>query len=498
MKSLLLLLSWALLTCQSALSQSAPPNIVFILADDLGYGELGCYGQEKIKTPNLDRLASEGMRLTAHYTGAPVCAPARCVLMTGKHLAHAEIRGNRDSGNGRVFPGQWPITPEAYTIAEALKSNGYVTGGFGKWGLGPSNTTGSPIKQGFDRFYGYNCQRNAHSFFPFFLDADEREVRINPGLIFGHQQKRDGEVSADDYRLQNYAPDMILKEAVKFLDTHKDKPFFLYLPFVEPHVAMQPPQEWIDRYPQEWDTEKGAYRGQNGYLPHPRPRAGYAAMISDLDEHVGTILQRLEEHGLTDNTLVVFTSDNGTTHPGRDPKFHIGGVDAEFFNSTRGLRGWKGSVYEGGIRVPCIARWPGKIEPGSVSAIPSYFPDWFATLCAATETDVSPETGLDGIDLLPMLTGNGELKRTEPLVWEFAGYSGQIAIRDGKWKAVRQGVRSKSPKPWELYDIEADASESNNVASEHPEILKKLTDHYLATRIPEPDFPLPIYDSQEQ
>lgn len=223
-------------------------NIVFILADDLGYGELGCYGQQKIRTPHIDRLAAQGMRFTQHRSGAPVCAPARCVLMTGKHLAHAEIRGNRDSGNGRVFPGQWPLTEAAVTLAEVLKTSGYATGAFGKWGLGPSNTTGSPIKQGFDRYYGYNCQRNAHSYYPYFLDSDEREVVINPGLIPGHQRKPEGEIRADDYRLENYAPDMILNEALKFIDQHHENPFFLYLPFVEPHVSMQPPQEWIDRY----------------------------------------------------------------------------------------------------------------------------------------------------------------------------------------------------------------------------------------------------------
>ncbi|MCL4145283.1 UNVERIFIED_CONTAM: hypothetical protein GTU68_019491 [Idotea baltica] len=220
---------------------STKPNIVFILADDLGYGELGCYGQEKIKTPNLDQLAADGMRFTQHYCGAPVCAPSRCVLLTGRHLGNAEIRGNRDSGNGRIYPGQWPITSEALTIAEVLKEAGYTTGAFGKWGLGPSNTTGSPMKQGFDRFYGYNCQRNAHSYYPPFLDSDEKEKQINAYPIPGHDRKPNGEISADDYRAKNYAPDLILKQAVNFIDSNKDKPFFLYLPFVEPHArAMQP------------------------------------------------------------------------------------------------------------------------------------------------------------------------------------------------------------------------------------------------------------------
>lgn len=470
------------------------PNIVFILADDLGYGEVGCYGQEKIKTPNIDRLAKQGVRFTQHYTGAPVCAPARCVLMTGRHLAHAEIRGNKDSGNGRMFPGQWPITPEAFTIAEALKAEGYATGAFGKWGLGPSNTTGSPIKQGFDRFYGYNCQRNAHSYYPFFLDSNEREVRINKGLIYGHQQKPDGEVSADDYRLANYAPDLILKEALSFIDKNRTHPFFLYLPFVEPHVSIQSPQEWIDRYPEEWDDEKGPYRGQNGYVPHPRPRAAYAAMISDLDDHVGQILDRLQKHQLTENTLVVFTSDNGTTHPGRDPDFHIGGADAVFFESTAGLRGWKGGVYEGGIRVPCVMSWPGRIPADTVSAIPSYFPDWFPTLCAAAQVSLPDGDLLDGIDLLPTATGNVVAAREEPMIWEFAGYGGQLAVRDGKWKAVRQGIRGKSPQDWELYNLNEDPGETTDLADQHPAIVDRLAAAHQQTRIPEPDFPQPLLD----
>jgi arylsulfatase A len=318
---------FAFLTGLSILAD-AKTNIVFILADDLGYGELGCYGQEKIKTPNIDRLASEGIRFTQHYTGAPVCAPARCVLLTGQHLAHAEIRGNKDSGNGRVFPGQWPITDEAVTLAEVLKGAGYTTGAFGKWGLGPSNTSGSPMKQGFDRYYGYNCQRNAHSYYPHFLDSDEREVAINQGLVVGHQRKPEGKVIADDYHLRNYAPDMILKEALSFLDLHHENPFFLYLPFVEPHVSIQSPQEWIDQYPADWDEEKGPYRGQNSYLPHPRPRAAYAAMISDLDDHVGQVLAKLEEHGLTDDTLVIFTSVVWTRRSSIPPLTYVDGKAA--------------------------------------------------------------------------------------------------------------------------------------------------------------------------
>ena len=488
-----------------ACAEEKKPNIVFILADDLGYGELGCYGQEKIKTPHIDKLAKEGMLFTQHYTGAPVCAPARCVLMTGKHLAHAEIRGNRDSGNGKKFPGQWPITAEALTIAEVLKDAGYATGAFGKWGLGPSNTTGSPIKQGFDRFYGYNCQRNAHSFYPPFLDSDEDEVTVNKKPIPGHARKRTGEVNADDYRAENYSSDLVLDQALKFIDKNKEKPFFLYLPFLEPHVSMQPPKVWVDYYPKKWDDEKqggkGVYRGQCGYLPHDRPRAAYAAMISDLDEHVGAVMARLKKYGLEDNTIVVFTSDNGTTHGGGDPKFHVGGCDAKFFNSTAGLRGYKGSCYEGGIRIPCVVKWPGKVKAGSKTTVPTYFPDWFPTLAKMASADVPSTAKLDGIDMTGILGGKAAPKRHELMIWDFHNYGGIIAIRDGKWKALRRNLLGRRGKPakladWELYDIEADPKEKNNLAAKHKDIVKRLEKAWLETRTVEPDFKIPSVDGK--
>ena len=477
-----------------SVTRSAKPNIVFILADDLGYGELGCYGQEKIKTPNLDSLAQQGVRFTQHYTGAPVCAPARCVLMTGQHLGHAEVRGNRRSGNGRVFPGQWPITDQVVTIAEVLKGAGYTNGGFGKWGLGPSNTSGSPNKQGFDRFFGYNCQRNAHSFYPPFLDSDEKEVKANDFPIPGHHRQPDGEVLAETYRAKNYAPDLILKEALKFVDDNKDKPFFLYLPFVEPHVAMQPPQEWLDRYPQEWDEEHGAYRGQNGYLPHPRPRAAYASMISDLDEHVGAILKKLKQHGLEENTIVVFTSDNGPTHGGSDPNFHIGGAACTFFKSNDGMKGFKGSCYEGGIRIPCIVRWPGKTKPATTCDVPSYFPDWFPTLAEIGGGNLPTDQVLDGIDLSGVLEGQLAPQRTEPMIWDFNGYGGIVAVRDGKWKAIRRDTKKKKPRDWELYNLDEDRNETTDLAAENPAVVKQLEEAFLKTRTREADFPVPLYD----
>jgi len=484
-------MKWISLLLASTLLSNAKPNIVFILADDLGYGELGSYGQKKIKTPNIDQLAKEGIRFTHHYTGAPVCAPARCVLMTGLHLGHAEIRNNGDSKNGRKFPGQWPITDQAVTIAETLQAAGYKTGGFGKWGLGPTDSSGSPIKQGFDRFYGYNCQRNAHSFYPPFLDDDEGIEVINKNPIPGHKRQPEGEIKAENYRAETYAPDRILEEALEFIDDHKNEPFFLYLPFVEPHVSMQPPQSNIDQYPIEWDQEKGAYRGQNGYLPHPRPRAGYAAMISDLDDHVGAILARLKKHQVDQNTLVIFTSDNGTTHPGGDPKFHIGGVDAEFFNSTGELRGWKGSVNEGGIRIPAIVRWPSQIQPGSLTHAPSYFPDWFPTICSAAQ--ITPPQHLDGTDLTAALLGK-EFKRTKPMLWEFHGYRGQLALIDYPWKIILQNAKTKNPGKWQLYNIENDPSESKDLANQKPNILEKMVQSFINDRSPNERNKLPLLD----
>jgi arylsulfatase len=461
------------------------PNIVFILADDLGYAELGCYGQQKIKTPHIDQLAAQGMKFSQHYTGAPVCAPARCVLMTGRHLAHAEVRGNKDSGIGGKFPGQWPLTDEAVTIAETMKQAGYATGAFGKWGLGNPDSSGAPTRQGFDRFYGVICQRNAHSYYPPYLVSDDEKVTINENPVFGHQKKPEGEIKAGDYRAENYAADLVLEKALEFIDTNKENPFFRYLPFIEPHVAMQPPQEWVDRYPAEWDTEP--YRGNRGYLPHPRPNAGYAAMISDLDEHVGAILARLEQYGLDENTIVVFTSDNGATH-------NVGGVETEFFDSMGGLRGKKGSCYEGGIRMPCIVRWPGRVEAGSQTAAPSYFPDWFPTLCQIAGTEV-PETQLDGVSLVDVIEGGALPDRREPMIWEFNGYGGIIAIRDGDWKAVRRDLKKKKPAEWELYNLEADREEANNLAANHPDIVRRLEQAWLATRTVEPDFPVPLVDN---
>jgi arylsulfatase A len=454
-----------------AQAASAKPNVVFILADDLGFGELGCYGQEKIPTPNIDGLASEGTKFTRHYSGAPVCAPARCVLMTGKHTGHAEIRGNRQAKIS--FPeykeGQHPITDGAVTMAEVFKEAGYATAAIGKWGLGPVGSTGDPNKQGFDLFFGYNCQAVAHSYFPRFLWRNGKQVEINKNPVPGHIKKPDGEVRMEDYQGETYAPKLLVVEAEKFIAAHKDGPFFLYLAFIEPHVAIHPPQESVARFPEEWDKE--VYRGEAGYLPHPRPRAGYAAMISDLDNHVGRVLAALDEAGVADNTIVVFTSDNGTTLPTNpDSHFNCGGCDAKFFNSTLNLKGYKGSVYEGGIRVPMIVRYPEHVDACEVSDAPGHFADWLPTLCEAAEID-APE-GLDGESIWPAIIGKNTAAEHKPMVWVYPGYGGQVAVMTGRYKVLRWGLQTKKPGEWEVYDVIADRGETKDLAKERPELIE--------------------------
>lgn len=467
------ILALCFLLASAAASHAAEKlNVVFIIADDLGWGELGCYGQEKIPTPNLDKLAKQGSRFTQHYSGAPVCAPARCVLMTGKHLGHAEIRGNMQAK--KLLPqyeeGQYPISEKARTIAQVFREAGYTTGAMGKWGLGPVGSTGDPNTKGFDLFFGYNCQSVAHSYYPDHLWRNAEKVVINHKPIPGHAEQPEGEVKLEDWIGENYAPKLMIAEAEKFIADNAKKPFFLYLAFIEPHVSMHPPKESVEKFPREWDQEP--YRGENGYVPHPRPHAGYAAMISDLDSYVGRVMESLDKAGVTDRTLVVFTSDNGTTHPrSPDSKFNVGGADAKFFNSTADLRGFKGSVYEGGIRVPMIARLPGKIPAGVVNDSPGYFADWFPTLCDAVGL-AKPE-GLDGESLWSAITSGKTVAHAKPMVWVFPEYTGQVAVRIGDKKAVRQGLKTKKPRGWEVYDIAKDRSEKNDIAASSAEVIQQ-------------------------
>lgn len=466
-------------------------NVVFILADDLGWGELGSYGQKKIPTPNLDRLAAEGMRFTHHYSGAPVCAPSRCVLMTGKHLGHAEIRGNLQAkvADPKYTEGQHPISEAAVTIAQQFQRAGYATGAMGKWGLGPVGSTGDPNRKGFDLFFGYNCQAVAHSFYPESLWRNAEKVALNRKPIPGRARQAEGEVKLSDWIGETYSSQLMVVEAEQFISNHRARPFFLYLPFTEPHVAMHPPREWVEKFPAAWDPVP--YRGESGYLPHPRPRAGYAAMIAYLDDHVGRVLAALERAGVARRTLVIFTSDNGTTHAGPPgTKFHIGGADPAFFASTAGLRAFKGSVYEGGIRVPMIARLPGRIVPGSVNPTPGYFADWFPTLCDAA--GLARPDGLDGESLWPALTGGKTAPRTKPMLWVFPEYGGQVAVRLGDFKVVRTGLKTKTPGAWEVYDVSRDHAEADNLAAKRADLIRQAEEVLRRETSDNPRFPVPI------
>jgi arylsulfatase A-like enzyme len=314
-------------------------------------------------------------------------------------------------------------------------------------------------------------------------------VPINANPIPGHAKQPAGEVRMGDWIGETYAPSLMAAEAVKFIETNQARPFFLYLPFIEPHVAMHPPRKTVEKFPEEWDEQ--VYRGENGYLPHPRPRAGYAAMISQLDDHVGRVCEALDDVGLADRTLVVFTSDNGTTHPGpANKRFHVGGVDAEFFNSTAGLRGYKGSLYEGGIRVPLIVRLPGRVQAGAVNESPGYFADWFPTLCDAAGFE--KPSGLDGESLWPAITDGQQPARRKPMVWVFPEYGGQAAVRIGDFKIVRQGLATKSPGAWEVYDLRTDHSEAHDLARDRGDLIGQAEEILRREVLANAVFPLTI------
>ncbi len=453
------------------------PNIIFILADDLGYGDLGSYGQQKIRTPHLDQMAKQGMRFTQFYAGSPVCAPSRAVLMTGKHGGHAFIRDNKE-----VQPeGQLPIPSSEVTIAEVLKAKGYATGAFGKWGLGFVGSTGDPNRQGFDLFYGYNCQREAHNFYPDHLWRNDKRI-----VLEGNNRGLTG---------KQYSHDLIEAEALKFIRDNRNKPFFAYVPFTIPHLALQVPEDSLAEYVGKWDDPP--YDGKNGYLPHPTPRAAYAAMVTRMDRSVGRIFALLKELKLDDNTLVIFTSDNGGAFGTvtKDSEFQpgrMGGTDYVFFNSTGNSRAFKGSIYEGGIRTPFIARWPGKIKAGSTSNLPAVFYDVMLTLAEIAGASTPKDS--DGISFLPTLTGKGKQAKREFLVWDFGGYGGQQAVRLGDWKGLRRNLHRGNTK-LELYNLAADPGEQANLADKHPEIVKRIERILAEQHRPSAEFPIKVLDN---
>ncbi|MFO0878244.1 MAG: arylsulfatase [Gemmataceae bacterium] len=437
------------------------PNVILIVADDLGYGELGCYGQSKIQTPHLDRMAAEGLRFTQFYSGSPVCAPSRCCLMTGKHGGHAWIRDNRSVGK----EGQAPVPTSEVMLPELLKREGYATGAMGKWGLGPPGSESDPVKRGFDLFFGYNCQAHAHYYYPKYLWRNTARVE------YPDNQIRTG---------KQHSHDLFEQEALAFVEKQRDRPFFLFLPLTLPHLALQAEPSWLKPYlAKKW--EDPAYDGKKGYSPHPTPRAAYAAMITRLDQTVGRLREKLHELDLDKNTLVLFTSDNGATHD-------VGGVDTNFFQSVGKLRGRKGSVYEGGLRVPLLACWPGTIAPGKVSEHVAYFPDLLPTLMDVVGASSRIPPGVDGISFLPTLRGKTQPAHAQ-LVWEFQGYGGQQAVRVGEWKGVRRGLM-KGPVALELYNLREDPEESRNVAADHPEMVRKLEAVLTAQHTPSRLFPL--------
>jgi arylsulfatase len=450
-----------------AAAQLSPPNIVLIMADDLGWAELGCYGQKHIKTPAIDKLAADGMKFTQFYSGQAVCAPSRCVLLTGKHTGHAAVRDNREAPD--KGEGQLPMPADEVTFVSKLKKLGYVTAAAGKWGLGMFGTSGDPLKHGFDAFYGYNCQRHAHTHYPTYLyrNAERFDLKGNDGA-----------------KGDSFSHDLFEKEALAFLDaTPKNKPFFLYLPFTVPHVAVQAPADALKEYEGKLGDDP-AYDGKKGYRVHPAPHAGYAAMVSRMDRSVGRIVDKLTELKLDKNTLVLFTSDNGPTH-------NVGGADSTFFKSAGDLKGLKGSLYEGGIRVPLLAYWPGKIKAGTTCDTPFAFWDVFPTLCDAAA--IETPKGLDGISFLPTLLGSEGQKKHDFLYWEFPGYGGQQAVREGDWKAVRQKLGQKKIVT-ELYDLKADPNETTDVAAKHPDVLKKLEARMVEQHTPSKVFPLQAVD----
>lgn len=428
-------------------SAAGRPNIVFIMADDLGYGHLGCYGQEKIRTPNIDKLAAEGMRFTQWYAGCTVCAPSRSTLMTGLHTGHTPVRVN---GGG------YPIRPEDVTVAEVLKGVGYATGMFGKWGLGDIGTTGMPDKQGFDEFFGYLHQVHAHFYYPYFLYKNDQQFFL---------PENDGE------KRVRYSHDEIATQALKFLRNHKDGPFFLYVPFTTPHTELLVPEDSLAEYRGKFPETP--HVSKSHYAPQPTPRAAFAAMITRMDRSVGEIMALLKEFKLDDNTIVFFTSDNGGQN--------VDGPDVPFFKGNGPLRGAKGILYEGGIRDPMIVRWPGKIAAGKVTDHVAAHWDIMPTLAEIAGT--KPPENLDGISIVPTLFGAQAAGRAQPahefLYWEHpAARQLTQAARMGDWKGYRTGP----DQPLELYNLKSDIGETKNVAAENPAVVARIKTYLKTAR----------------
>ncbi|TKG90426.1 arylsulfatase [Puteibacter caeruleilacunae] len=443
------------------------PNIIYILADDLGYGDLSCYGQKRFSTPNIDQLAQKGVLFTQHYSGSTVCAPSRSSLMTGQHTGHTPIRGNREWNP----EGQFPLIGDAVTVAELLKSKGYATGAFGKWGLGYPGSEGDPTVQGFDEFFGYNCQRLGHNYYPYHLWSNLSKLRLNKNM-----GKEEG----------TYAPNLIHIKTLNFIEKYKDQPFFCYVPTIIPHAELKVPENYLARFRGKLNPEKaykgtdsGPYYKSGGYGSQPESHAAFAAMITLLDDHVGEIVAKVKELGIEDNTIIIFTSDNGP---------HLeGGADPDYFNSNGAFTGYKRDLYEGGIRVPFIASWPGQIPEGTINNHPSAFWDFLPTACDLAGIEV-PDS-IDGISYLPALLGRKQRKHNY-LYWEFPAQGGKQAVRLDKWKGVRLNVNKIHNGPIMLFDLENDPAELWNVADRYPDVVEKIKQIMTEARKPSEDYPL--------
>jgi arylsulfatase A-like enzyme len=466
-----LIMVFSFLSCKEkteASLKTLPPNIIYILADDLGYGDLSCYGQKKFKTPNIDKLASQGMLFTQHYSGSTVCAPSRSALLTGMHTGHTMIRGNKE-----VRPeGQYPISDDTFTLAEVMKKAGYTTGAFGKWGLGFPGSSGDPTNQGFDTFFGFNCQRLGHNYYPRHLWHNRDSILLKEN--FGEKKGI-------------YAPSLIHEKTLQFIENNKKNPFFLYVASIIPHAELVAPENILKKYRGKYLPEmqyKGVDNGPNyrngGYESQDESHAAFVAMIDILDNQVGEIMKKVEETGIADNTIIIFTSDNGP---------HVeGGADPNYFDSNGPLKGTKRDLYEGGIRVPMIVSWPGRIIPNSKTDHISAFWDIFPTFTDIV-TAQNPKN-IDGISFLPVILGDTKnQKKHDYLYWEFHERGGRQAIRKGDWKAIKYNVFKNPDAPFELYNLAEDIGEDNNIADKHPDVLEEMEEILKRARTPSNVFP---------
>ena len=478
-------------------AEAAParkPNVILILADDLGYGDIGAFGQKKIHTPHLDRMAADGMRFTQHYAGNAVCAPSRCVLLTGKHPGHAWIRDNKE-----IKPeGQEPIPANTTTLAKLLRQQGYATAAMGKWGLGFPGSTGEPLRQGFDRFFGYNCQAAAHNYYPTSLWDNDRRIELKNPPFSAHQRFPTNADPHDEkayarYLGNEYAPDLIGGQALEFIRGNAGRPFFLYFASTVPHLALQVPPDSLAEYRGRFDDQPFAGTNTNDYVPQFAPRAAYAAMITRLDRDIGRLLALVHELGLDDNTIVVFTSDNGPLYD------QLGGTDTDFFQSAGNFRGRKGSLYEGGVRVPLIVRWPNHIRAGAVSDRVTGFEDWLPTFLDLIGASEARPGNIDGVSFAATLLG-GQQEARSFLYREFPAYNGWQSVRVADWKGVRHPLNPKGKNAparklaLELYDLKNDPAETTDLAAAHPDMVQRLEKILREQHTPSEVFPFPELD----